>query len=89
MPVPTDLQTIDESWSGGDPDLTAGLERMRKLLNALVNDRKPLSGNGEPGSGSTREVFVVAAEEGTGFIRVFRAQASLALGEQITSDDQL
>lgn len=89
MPVPTDLQTIDDSWTDGDPALIAGLERMRKLLNALVKDAKPLSGNGEVSQGQTRDVYVVAAQQGTGFIRIYKANATITIGEEITSDEQL
>jgi hypothetical protein len=90
MPVSADLEKITEAWSGGDPKLTAGLERLRKAINALIDKAGPLGGSGDSDSGTPQNVYVVAADADTGFIRIFHAQdGNLAIGTEITSDEDL
>lgn len=85
------LEKLKQWKDGGLPGvLVSGLKKMVDKINAIIDALGPLGGVG--GDGTTQgsiEHYVTVAEEGTGFIRVYKATGPLTLGTRVDTDADL
>lgn len=86
------LTKLKQWKDGGVPGaLVKGLKKMVTTINALIDEIGPL-GNGGGGGGVTLpdvERYVTVAEEGTGFIRLYKATGPLLLETRVDTDADL